>query len=126
MRAQERLTPSLLLRALVHGHMSFFEWSMAELSGVAHHRAWMMIHDSGPLGLQAIYGRAGLPAGLYQAFRAGVSTYRLLQEEGGEFDRGRFQQRMLERFLTRDGAGETEADDLLERMDRLASGERLD
>jgi uncharacterized protein (DUF2336 family) len=121
LHATGRLTPSLLLRALVHGHMSFFEWGLAELSGIAHHRAWMMIHDAGALGLKAVYDRAGLADGLYPAFRVGVDTYHALQQEGGEFDLRRFQQRMLERFLTQEGVGETEADYLLERMDRLAA-----
>jgi uncharacterized protein (DUF2336 family) len=120
LNAEGRLTPSLLLRALAHGHMSFFEWGVAELSGVAHHRAWMMIHDAGPLGLQAVYARAGLPEGLYPAFRVGVDTYRALQQEGGEFEVRRFQQRMLERFLTHSEVGEADADYLLDRMDQLA------
>jgi uncharacterized protein (DUF2336 family) len=120
LHAEDRLTPSLLLRALAHGHMSFFEWGMAELAGVAHHRAWMMVHDAGPLGLRAIYARAGLPERLYPAFRVGVDVYRALGEEGGDFDLQRFQQRMLERFLTQDGVGGEEADYLLERMDQLA------
>ena len=66
-----RLTPSLLLRALAHGHMTFFEWAIAALAKVPHHRTWLMIHDAGPLGLRAIYERAGLPARLFAAFRAG-------------------------------------------------------
>ena len=119
LHAEERLTASLLLRALANGHMSFFEWAMAELSAVAHHRAWMMIHDAGPLGLKAIYGRAGLAEGLYPAFRVGVDTYHALQQEGGEFDLRRFQQRMLERFLTQEAAPAEEVDYLLDRMDRL-------
>ncbi len=119
LHAEERLTASLLLRALANGHMSFFEWGMAELSAVAHHRAWMMIHDAGPLGLKAIYGRAALPDGLYPAFRVAVDTYHALQQEGGDFDLRRFQQRMLERFLTQETAPPEEVDYLLERMDRL-------
>ena len=119
LHAEERLTPSLLLRALANGHMSFLEWAMAELSAVAHHRAWMMIHDAGPLGLKAIYGRAGLPEALYPAFRLGVDTYHALQQEGGNFDLRRFQQRMLERFLTQETAPPEEVDYLLDRMDRL-------
>ena len=119
LHAEERLTASLLLRALANGHMSFFEWSMAELSAVAHHRAWMMVHDAGPLGLKAIYGRAALPEGLYPAFRVAVDTYHALQQEGGDFDLRRFQQRMLERFLTQETAPPEEVDYLLERMDRL-------
>ncbi|MEJ0065554.1 MAG: DUF2336 domain-containing protein [Caulobacteraceae bacterium] len=35
---RHRLTASLLLRALAFGHMSFFEWGLADLSGVPHHR----------------------------------------------------------------------------------------
>ncbi|WP_174301753.1 DUF2336 domain-containing protein [Caulobacter sp. S45] len=119
LHAEERLTASLLLRALANGHMTFFEWGMAELSAVAHHRAWMMVHDAGPLGLKAIYGRAGLPEGLYPAFRVAVDTYHALQQEGGDFDLRRFQQRMLERFLTQETAPPEEVDYLLERMDRL-------
>lgn len=37
----KRLTPSLLLRGLAHGHMTFFEWGLAELAGVPHHRTWL-------------------------------------------------------------------------------------
>ena len=119
LHAEERLTASLLLRALANGHMSFFEWGMAELSAVAHHRAWMMIHDAGPLGLKAIYGRAALPDGLYPAFRVAVDTHHALQQEGGDFDLRRFQQRMLERFLTQETTPTEEVDYLLARMERL-------
>ena len=119
LHVEGRLTASLLLRALANGHMSFFEWGMAELSAVAHHRAWMMIHDAGPLGLKAIYSRAALPEGLYPAFRVAVDTYHALQQEGGDFDLRRFQQRMLERFLTQETAPAEEVDYLLDRIDRL-------
>lgn len=36
LRAERRLTASLLLRGLAHGHMTFFEWGVAELAGVPH------------------------------------------------------------------------------------------
>ena len=117
----ERLTSSLLLRALAHGHMAFFEWGLAELAGVPHHRTWLMIHDAGPLGLKAVYERAGLPARLYPAFRAGVDTFHAMEFDGGARDRDRFQKKMLERFLTQPHVGAREdADYLLEKMDRLA------
>ncbi len=121
LRGHERLTPSLLLRTLAHGHMSFFEWGLAELSGVPHHRTWLLIHDAGALGLRAIYDRARLPEALYPAFRAAVDAFHALQMEAGEMDLPKFQQRMLERFLTQE---ETTApgdlDYLLERLDRLS------
>jgi uncharacterized protein (DUF2336 family) len=123
----ERLTASLLLRALAHGHMTFFEWGLAELATVPHHRTWLMIHDAGPLGLRAIYERAGLPARLYAAFRAAVDTFHSMEFDGGAKDRERFQERMLQRFLTHpDQAGREDVDYLLDKMDRLSSDVRRD
>lgn len=121
----KRLTASLLLRALAHGHMTFFEWGVAELAGVPHHRTWLMIHDAGPLGLKAIYERAGLPARLFSAFRAGVDTYHSMEFDGGARDRERFQQRMLQRFLTAaQPASREDLDYLVERMDAVTRGLR--
>ena len=119
--AQERLTASLLLRALAHGHMTFFEWGVAELAKVPHHRTWLMIHDAGPLGLRAIYERAGLPIRLFPAFRAGVDTFHSVEFDGGPRDQQRFQERMLERFLTQPTpAPKDDLDYLIEKMDRTA------
>ena len=115
-----RLTASLLLRCLAHGHMTFFECAIAELAGVPHHRTWLMIHDAGPLGLRAIYERAGLPARLYAAFRAGVDTFHSVEFDGGLRDRERFQERMLQRFLTQpQTASRDDVDYLLEKMDKI-------
>jgi uncharacterized protein (DUF2336 family) len=117
-----RLTASLLLRALAQGQMALFEWGLSELAGVPHHRTWLMIHDAGPLGLKAIYERAGLPARLFAAFRSGVDTFHALNADGAARDKDRFQERMLQRFLTQPQAAPKEdVDYLLEKMDRLAS-----
>ncbi len=126
LRAKDRLTPSLLLRALAQGNIPFIEWAMAEMAGTPHHRAWLMVHDGGPLGLKALYTRAGLPEHLYPAFRAGVDTFHALQQEGADLELPRFQQRMLERFLTREGdpTPSVDVDYLLERMDSMDQAER--
>jgi uncharacterized protein (DUF2336 family) len=121
----DRLTASLMLRALAHGHMTFFEWGLAELAGVPHHRTWLMIHDAGPLGLQAIYERAGLPARLYGAFRAAVDTFHSMEFDGGARDRERFQEHMLQRFLTQpQQPARDDLDYLLEKMDGLSARAR--
>ena len=126
LRKAERLTASLLLRALAHGHISFVEHGIAELAGVPHHRTWLMVHDAGPLGLKAIYERAGLPARLLSAFRAGIDTYHILEREGGLADRERFQERMLERFLTQpQPATREDMDYLVEKLDRVRAEARL-
>lgn len=121
----KKLGASLLLRALAQGHMTFFEWSVAELAGVPHHRTWLMIHDAGPLGLRAIYERAGLPARLFPAFRAAVDTFHAMEFDGGARDRERFQERMLQRFLTQSQTTAREdVDYLLDKMDRLSRDSR--
>ena len=121
LNAGKKLTASLLLRALAQGHVTFFEWAVAELAGVPHHRTWLMIHDAGPLGLKAIYERAGLPARLFGAFRAAIDTYHSMEFDGGARDRERFQQKMLQRFLTQSQpAGREDVDYLLEKMDQVA------
>ncbi|HZZ31440.1 MAG TPA: DUF2336 domain-containing protein [Phenylobacterium sp.] len=119
--AHGRLTPSLMLRGVAQGHMTFFEWGIAELAGVPHHRTWLMIHDAGPLGLRAIYERAGLPARLFPAFRAAVDTYHAMEFDGGARDLERFQQRMLQRFLTQpQTASREDVDYLLDKMDQVS------
>ena len=124
--ANDRLTASLLLRALAHGHMTFFEWGVAELAKVPHHRTWLMIHDAGPLGLRAIYERAGLPVRLFPAFRAGVDTFHTVEFDGGSRDQQRFQERMLERFLTQaTPAPKEDLDYLIEKLDRAAKAQKI-
>ena len=125
LQAEGRLNASLLLRSLAHGHMTFFEWALACLAKVPHHRTWLMIHDAGPLGLRAIYERAGLPVRLFAAFRAGVDAFHSMEFDGGVRDQQRFQARLLERFLTQ--ATPTPREDLdylLEKMDRRPESPR--
>ena len=117
LNARKVLNASLLLRALARGQMALFEHALAELAGTPHHRAWLMVHDAGPLGLKSIYDRAGLPPRLFQAFRAGVDTWRALQAEGGDTASDTFRQRMLERFLSQ--RPNTSRDDLAYLMERL-------
>jgi uncharacterized protein (DUF2336 family) len=118
LNARRVLTASLLLRALARGQMALFEHGIAELAGTPHARAWLMIHDAGPLGLKAIYDRAGLPPRLFQAYRAGVDTWRTLQAEGVDTSGDGFRQQMLERFLThRPNAPREDLAYLMERLD---------
>lgn len=97
---RNRLTPSLLLRALCLGDMTFFEQAMARLSGVPLQNARILIHDEGRLGLESLYLRAGLPRRLFPAFRAGVDVARETDYDGGANDRGRYVERLLQRILT--------------------------
>jgi len=90
------------------------------LTGVPHHRTWLMVHDAGPLGLKAIYERAGLPARLFPAFRVGVDTFHAMEAEGGAPDAATFQERMLERFLTQPkSATREDMDYLVDKLDQV-------
>jgi uncharacterized protein (DUF2336 family) len=116
-----RLSPSLLMRGLCLGHIEFVEHAMAELAGLAHQRMWLLIHDSGPLGLKAGFDRAGLPPRLFPSFRAAVEVYHAIEREGSARDRTTFRKRMLERTLTLfQSVPKDDLDYLLEKLD--ASG----
>lgn len=113
-----RLSNSLIMRALCCGQMRFVEHALAELSGVAHQRVWIMVHDAGPLGLQAVFDRAGLPRKMLPAFKAAVKVFHETQHDGGPNDRARFRARMIERVLTQFQAiPKDDLDYLLDKLD---------
>ncbi len=97
---KERLTASLLLRALCMGDMGFFERALARLAYLPLQNARILIHDHGGLGLESVYLKADLPKRLYPAFRAGIELSDENDYDGGPNDRSRFIERMLERVLT--------------------------
>jgi len=103
MNRNKRLTPSIVLRAVVMGDMIFFETAMAELAGVTLANARKLIYDQGQLGLQALLGRAKLPAAYYPAIQAAVNVASEMALDGGERDRERYARRMIERVLTQYG-----------------------
>jgi len=95
------LTPSLLLRALCTGDLTFFEHAVTKLSGLPLKNVQLLIHDSGTLGLESLYMRAELPRALFPAFRAAVALAVETDYDGGSNDRERYVEKMLERVLTR-------------------------
>ena len=114
-----RLTPSLVLRALFRGHMTFFEHAFAELAGVKHAKAWLLIHDAGPLGLHAIFDRTGMPRRILPAIKAALSAYHSLEiGPDGPADAARFRKRLTERIFTQfQGAPEADLNYCLDRLD---------
>ncbi|MAO57125.1 MAG: hypothetical protein CMM61_15720 [Rhodospirillaceae bacterium] len=119
-----RLTPSITLRALCMGDITFFECAMATMAGVTLDNARRLIHDRGPLGLRAVFDKAHLPPAQYMAVRAALDVSRETEMDGGENDRERYARRMIERIMTQyDDLGvEFESSDLeylLTKMDEL-------
>lgn len=113
-----RLTPSLIVRAIMRGHIGFFEHTVAELASVPHSRAWLLIHDSGPLGLKAVFDRTGLPPRVFPAIRAAIDTMHSLEMTDSPEARIIFRRRLAERALTRfQGLPEEDMEYILARLD---------
>jgi uncharacterized protein (DUF2336 family) len=126
LRARGRLTPSLILRAACTGDIRFCEEAFAQAAKLPVHKAWVLLHDAGPLGLRALYDRAGLPEVLYPAFRVALDVFHETQFDGGEGDRERFERRMLERILTQyEGLAADDLDYLLDRLGSLTDDKAL-
>ncbi len=121
LHGKRRLTPSLLLRAISVGDLSFFERGLACLANVALPNARILIHDDGGLGLQSIYLKTNLPKRWYPVFRAGIDLTSETDYDGGPNDRARFISKMLERMLTQfeDPASTFAKEDIDFLMDKL-------
>ncbi|MBN8647601.1 MAG: DUF2336 domain-containing protein [Caulobacterales bacterium] len=113
-----KLTPSFVLRALCQGEVRLVEFAMAELAGIPHEKAWLLVHDGGHLGLKAIFERAQLPSNLYPAFRSAIDVLHETEFDGSFEDRNRFKKRMIERVLTRfQSIPDSDLNYLLEKLD---------
>lgn len=120
----DRLTPTIMLRAVCLGDMRFFEAAVAVLAEIPLVRARRMVHDEGKEGLAAILDTAKIPVALRPAFRAAVEVCRETDYDGGEHDRERYQRRMIERILTQtedpsNRLGDENADYLLKKLAQL-------
>lgn len=119
-----RLTPSIILRAVCMGDMTFFESALAKLARIKLENARTLIHDAGKRGFEALFDKAGLPKAFFAAMRAAIDVSYEMEYDGGPNDRERFSRRMIERILTQYGdlGVEFETDDLeylLARMNQL-------
>jgi uncharacterized protein (DUF2336 family) len=108
LRTGNRLTPSLIC-----------EEAFSQLATIPVHKAWILLHDAGPLGLRAIYDRAKMPEVLYPAFRVALDVFHETELDGMPHDRERFERRMLERILTQ--YDHLATDDLGFLLDRLCA-----
>ncbi|MDP2296736.1 MAG: DUF2336 domain-containing protein [Pseudolabrys sp.] len=109
LRQSGQLTAGMILRALLSGNVVLFEEALAELSGMPLDRVTSYIHDKNISGFRALFGKAGLPAAAYPAFREAITALRegiLVGEQGGV---SRLKRRMVERVLAACAAERSES-----------------
>jgi uncharacterized protein (DUF2336 family) len=74
LRTQGRLTPALLLRALLSGNRDLCEAAFAHLSSVLPGRVEGHMRAPASLGFASLYAKAGLPPSLLPVFRAALAA----------------------------------------------------
>lgn len=124
----DRLTPSLVLRAICMGNLKFFEQALARLAGVPLANARLLAHDPGGSGLDTLCKRAELPASIFAAIKAAVTAVDETDFDGREGEAERFSRRVIERVLTQyEMLGvEFESDDLEYLLAKLGQLPRAD
>lgn len=100
LQSSQRLTASLVLRALCLGDLRFFEVCMATAAKVPLKNARVLIHDQGTAGLTALYGRSGLFPNFLPAVRHALEIAHETNFDGGPDDLNRYRRRLIERILT--------------------------
>jgi uncharacterized protein (DUF2336 family) len=100
MQQHQRLTPSLILRALCMGDLAFFETALAVCAHVPAENAQILVRDPGGNGLASLYRKAGLPDSLLPVFRVAVEAVNSTGLDGGERDFERYRARVIARVLS--------------------------
>ncbi|MDD3030073.1 MAG: DUF2336 domain-containing protein [Alphaproteobacteria bacterium] len=117
MHTNKRLTPSIVLRALCTGDISFFEVSISVMAGIPLINARILIHDAGQLGLKSLYDRAGMPAEFLPIVRAAIEVLNETEIDAGEESRERYRAIVIERILTQcEDMDEENVDYLLKKL----------
>jgi uncharacterized protein (DUF2336 family) len=113
----ERLTPTLIIRALCMGDVLFFETALSVLAGIPAINVYELIHDKGTLGLSKLFERAGIPEHFVKVAKAAMKVSEEMVRTSGD-DRKIYQTLMIERVLT---ALESEMETENESVDYLIS-----
>jgi uncharacterized protein (DUF2336 family) len=100
MQRHQRLTPSLILRALCMGDLAFFETALAVRARVPAENAQLLVRDAGGNGLASLYRKAALPESLLPLFRVAVDAVNSTGLDGGERDFERYRARVIARILS--------------------------
>lgn len=100
LRENNRLSGSLVVRAVCMGNLRFFEHALAALAGLPIANARLLIHDPGDKGLQTVWAKTRLPEGSYPAVHAALTVIAQTELDGRDRDPERYSRRIIERILT--------------------------
>ncbi len=94
-----RLTPSLIIRAVCMGDITFFEAALARLADIPVVNAFRLIHDRGDLGLKRLFEAAGIPMAFIEVGKAALSAEAEMRTTSGD-DYAQNRNQIIERVLT--------------------------
>ncbi len=100
LHTNNRLSASLVLRALCMGNLRFFEHALARLAALPIDNARTLIHDPGQRGLQTLWTKSRLPGESLPAVRAALDVIAQTEFDGRDLDPERYSRRIIERVLT--------------------------
>ena len=100
LHANNRLTPTIILRALCVGDVDFFETAMSKYSNIAVSNVHILINDAGGKGLNQLCKKANIPGGLQEIMKVGLEVAGELDFDGTPGDRERYRNQVIERVLT--------------------------
>ncbi len=116
----QRLTDSLLLRALCMGDLAFFEHGMAARAGLPVTNASILINDAGNLGLNSICERAHVPDALIPAMRTALIVAQETERNERVDDLYTKRRMVIERILTQyEGMADADVDFLIAKLGDL-------
>ena len=116
LHARDRLTGSVVFRAICQGHIAFAELALAKLSELSVAKTRVLLHDSGPFGIRSLARKAFLPSRFTGVLVEAMRIYRDLSRRDIAC-RGEFSRRLAERIAT--GGLDLDEDDCRFVMERL-------
>lgn len=96
--SEEKLTSSIVVRALCIGNYNFFVAAMARRAGIPTLNAKKLMADSGPLGFRALYKAAQMPPTVFEALKI-VAQIARSETDNGQFVPHDYQQRIIEQIV---------------------------
>lgn len=94
-----RLTPTLIVRALCMGDLTFFEAAMAKKADIPVVNVYKLVHDKGELALPRLFAKADMPKDMVELAQVALDVSAEMDMQSSD-DREKFRSVMMERVMT--------------------------